>query len=70
MNYFNSDGRRIPSKEMRVFSEVPRHYYELRQPSIDYSKILNNSIRFGGVDKYVTATQFEAACERLKSEIK
>jgi hypothetical protein len=70
MNYFNSDGRRIPSKEMRVFSEAPRYYYELKQPTIDYSKILNNSIRFGGVDKQVTAAQFEAACEKLKLEIK
>ena len=70
MNYFNSDGRRIPSKDFRVFSEIPKHYYQLKQPILDYSKILNNSIRFGGVDAQVGPTQFEAACEKLKEEIK
>lgn len=70
MNYFNSDGRRIPSTDLRVFSEEPKHYYELKQPDIDYSKILNNSIRFGGVDAQVSPAQFEAACKNLKAEIK
>ncbi len=69
MNYFNSEGRRIPSKDLRVFSETPKHYYQLKQPVIDFAKILNNSIRFGGVDPQVSAAQFEGACEKLRAEI-
>lgn len=70
MNYFNSDGRRIPSKDLRVFSEVPKNYYRLRQPAIDYSSILNKSIRFGGVDPAVSSLQFKTACESLRAQIK
>jgi len=70
MNFFNSEGRRIPSNDLRVFGEVPKHYYQLKQPILDYSKILKNSIRFGGVDARIDAAQFESVCENLKAEIK
>lgn len=69
MNYFNSDGRRSILADYRVFSETPKHYYRLKQSIPDYSKILNNSIRFGGVDAQVASAQFESACENLKIEI-
>jgi hypothetical protein len=70
MNYFNSDGRRIPSKDLRVFGDTPKYYYQLKQPVLDYSKILYNSIRFGEVDSEVDSAQFKSACENLKTEIK
>lgn len=69
MNYFNADGRRIPSKSSRVFSETPQKYYQLNQPTLNYSQILGNSIRFGGVDAKIEADQFQSACENLKKEI-
>lgn len=69
MNYFNTDGRRIPSKNSRIFSEQQKKYYRLNQPTLDYSQILNNSIRFGGVDVQADAVKFKAACEKLKEEV-
>ncbi len=69
MNYFNADGRRIPSKNSRVFGEVPKKYYQLNQPALNYAQILKNSIRFGGVDEGIEANQFKIACEKLKEEI-
>ena len=69
MIYFNSNGRRAPTSECRVFSEIPQNYYQLKQPEINYSKILTNSIEFGGVGSDVKLDQFQLACEKLKSEI-
>ena len=69
MNYFNKDGRRIPSKDFRVFSDTPKNFYQIKQPIIDFTKILNNSIRFGGVSTKVRNDQFEKTCETLKKRI-
>ena len=69
MIYINSNGRRDSNSELRVFSEVPQNYYQLKQPEIDYSKILTNSIEFGGVGGDVKSDQFQLACEKLRDEI-
>ena len=69
MNYFNKDGRRIPTKDSRVFSETSKNFYRIEQPDIDYSKILNNSIRFGGVSSKISSVQFSDTCETLKKQI-
>lgn len=69
MNYFNTDGRRNPTKNLRIFSEVPKKYYQIKQPNVDYSKILKNSIRFGGVCAKTSDDDFASACENLKKKI-
>jgi hypothetical protein len=69
MNFFNKDGRRIPSNNSRVFSEIPKNYYQLKQPIIDYNKILGNSIRHGSVSSNISADKFSSTCENLKKKI-
>ena len=69
MNYFNNDGRRIPSNDMRVFGETPQNYYQLKQPAINYSEVLQKSIEFGGVDSKINPDDFELACGNLQKEI-
>jgi len=68
--YFNNNGRRACVDEFRVFSEVPQNYYQLKQREINYSKILANSIEFGGVSSNIKPDQFHLVCEKLKKEIK
>lgn len=70
MIYFNTNGRRACNGEFRVFSDIPKNYYQLKQPEIDYSKILENSIKFGGVSSAINLDRFQFTCEKLKKEIK
>lgn len=69
MVYFNEDGRRAPSKGLRVFDEEARNYYRIKSSELNYSEILANSVQFGGVNPDITASAFEAACVKLKNEI-
>jgi hypothetical protein len=69
MVYFNEDGRRAQSKGLRVFDEEARNYYQIKNPVLDYSEVLSNSIKFGGVDPTTSVAAFESACIKLKNEI-
>lgn len=69
MSYFNSNGRRKASADLRVFGEVPQNYYRLIQPIINYEDILSNSKKFGGINPDINLSDFRDACEKLKSEI-
>ena len=69
MIYFNSNGRRVPTAECRVFSSEPQNYYRLEHHEINYSRVLKNSIKHGGVDSGVSLDNFQESCEKLKNEI-
>jgi len=69
MTYFNEEGRRTPSKNLRVFGATPQKYYRIKQPEINYADILSNSIQFGGVSSVVQLAEFESACIKLQGEI-
>lgn len=69
MIYFNSNGRRAPTSDLRVFSEAAKNYYQLKQPEISYPHILHNSITFGGVSSEVKVDQFQSACVALRKDI-
>jgi len=66
MTFFNDIGRRIPSKGLRTFSEKPLNYYEINEYQIDFSNILSNSIRFGGVNSSIKVDEFKSACNNLR----
>lgn len=68
MNFFSEIGRRVPTTGMRIFSESPQRYYKIEPQPIDFSKVLENSIKFGGVDPSVNADDFQLACEKLKKK--
>lgn len=68
MTFFSAIGRRVPVGEVRVFSETPQTYYKIDSKPINFSKVLENSIRFGGVDSNVKVEDFESACEKLKDK--
>lgn len=70
MNYFNENGRRIPSSGHRVFSQMPKNYYQITQPKINYKSILKNSIQFGGVSPEFELSEFEFKCNELQKVIK
>lgn len=70
MIYFNKNGRRTSEGGFRVFSKESQNYYQLKQPEINYPKILENSIKFGGVSRDIKADQFQLVSEKLKKEIK
>lgn len=69
MIYFNEDGRRVASEGLRVFGEIPQTYYQIKQPEIDYTKILKNAVEFGGLESPVSNSNFEASCAKLKQQI-
>jgi hypothetical protein len=66
MTFFNDIGRRIPSRGLRIFSEKPLDYYKINEYQIDYSNILLNSIRFGGVNATIKVEAFESECNNLR----
>ena len=64
MVFFSEVGRRIPSSEMRVFSDTPSFFYRLNTPLIRYSEIwerLNQS----GLTQDLSALEFERQSEEL-----
>lgn len=69
MNYFDKTGRRTHDEGLRVFSDVPKNYYSISNATIDYSRILENSVKYGGVNPSISLVDFEAACSHLKQEI-
>lgn len=68
MNFFSNIGRRIPSDGMRVFGKESQNYYQIDNISINYSDILNNSIKFGGIDPTINVSDFRSACEQLRKK--
>ena len=66
---FDQNGRRVPFPGMRVFNEVSSQYYKIKQPSIDFSKILLNSQMFSGVDPDISVNIFQSSCIKLKREM-
>jgi hypothetical protein len=69
MNYFNENGRRIPTDNYRVFDQIPKNYYQIKQPKINYEEIYSNSIQFGGVSSEFEFSEFKSRCEKLKQKI-
>jgi len=69
MSYLNNLGRRVPTDDLRVFSKDPQVYYQLAIAPVDYSRVLKNSIEFGGVSPQVGLETFQSACETLKKKI-
>ena len=69
MIYFNEYGRRVASKGLRVFGEIPQTYYQIKQPEIDYTKILKNAMEFGGLESLVSASDFQFTSTKLKQQI-
>ena len=68
MSFFSSTGRRTPSEGLRIFGETPQTYYRIDEYAVNYSDVLSNSIRFGGVDSSTDAKIFQGACERLREK--
>jgi len=68
-NVFDGQGRRVPFKGMRVFSEVSLWYYKLKQPQDSFEDILSRSRKHAGVDPAVTAGSFESVCVALKRKV-
>ena len=66
---FDAQGRRVPFKGMRVFSEVSLWYYKLKQPQDSFEDILSRSRKHAGVDPAVTAESFESVCVALKRKV-
>ena len=66
---FDGQGRRVPFKGMRVFSEVSLWYYKLKQPQDSFEDILSRSRKHAGVDPAVTAGSFESVCVALKRKV-
>lgn len=69
MNYFDANGRRSRDVGLRVFGDTPKNYYSISNSKINYERILENSVKYGGVESSISANDFEAACCRLKQEI-
>jgi hypothetical protein len=66
---FDNNGRRIPFEGMRVFNEISSCYYQIKQPTIDYSKVLLNSQKFSGVDSNISVESFERTCIDLRQKM-
>ena len=67
---FDHNGRRIPYSGMRVFNQVSLNYYKIKQPVIDFEKILLNSQKHASVDSHISAKSFSDACIGLRDSLK
>ena len=68
MYYFSDIGRRIPSKDLRVFDGNAKTYYRLNEYVVDYADVLSNSINFGSVDSVIDLELFQSSCESLRNK--
>ena len=70
MNHlFDNCGWRVPSVEMRVFSDKPKWYYQIVQPRINYSEILERTKTHSPIKKNLSENKFKSICEGLKNQI-
>ena len=65
MSFFDNLGCCLPDKENRVFEERLERYYLIKQPIIDYSLILENSIKFNLISKDVSIDEFKNKADKL-----
>jgi len=65
MSFFDNLGSCLPDKENRVFEERLERYYLIKQPIIDYSLILENSIKFNLISKDISVDEFKNKAEKL-----
>ena len=70
MVYFNEQGRCIPSKTARVFSEQPSYYYQLKQPKINYQLIYDRCSKYSEMPFKVSGEMFASKAEVLLGQIK
>ena len=70
MVLFDLNGRCIPSRGMRLFSENRSFYYKIIQPKIIYEEILSNSIKNGILNDAVSVEEFKNTAEELLNSIK
>ena len=64
MGFFSEVGRRIPSREMRVFSDTPSFFYRLNTPDIQYSDVWAR-LHESGLTHGLSALEFERQSEHL-----
>ena len=69
MSYFDENGRRIPTHEMRVYSYESRNYYRLNEPALDLKLILERSKKQNLVGINYSAKEFGSTVELLKEKI-
>ena len=70
MQYFDHNGRRLPSPEMRTFGDSPCNYYRLEQPQLDFREILSRISRNLDIPLDITADQFQARVASLLSRLR
>lgn len=70
MQYFDDNGRCLPSAGMRTFSGTPSNYYRLEQPPLDYISILDRIGRHLGIELGISASDFEGRVNALVSKVK
>ena len=66
---FDENGRRIPYKGMRVFNKNSLQYYKIKKPENNFSEILSNSKKYGGVNVKITEDYFKSKCLDLLKNI-
>ncbi len=69
MQFFDDNGRRVPSDDARLFGSTPSFYYKLNQPAINYEQLLERSKRFNLVPEDVTSSDFKSKAETLLEKI-
>ena len=69
MNYFDESGRRVPTSSMRVFNNAPNFYYQLKDPQVKYSSVLER-LDQAGLSGSITLPQFKEKAEAILNTIK
>ena len=66
---FDDKGRRIPFEGMRVFNKTSKWYYQIKQPEINYERILNRTKDYSEIEDKLSSKAFERICDELKQKI-
>tara|TARA_B100000902_G_scaffold233969_1_gene221820 strand:- start:6627 stop:7436 length:810 start_codon:yes stop_codon:yes gene_type:complete len=70
LKLFDDFGRRLPSKDDRVFNDKPSFYYKLNQPKIDYNLILQKAKKYNLCSKDLSLSTFESKAKTLLKQLK
>ena len=66
---FDEKGRRIPFEGMRVFNKTSNWYYQIKQPTINFEKILQRTKQHSDIKTKLSGSQFEKLANELKRQI-
>lgn len=69
LTYFSNLGRRVPTEGLRVFNQTPSEYYKLKQPELDYERILGRLKQQHMAPEFFSTEAFQNTAEAILEKL-